>query len=85
MLPDGESPRSEGQTIKGPGHRNKFDLRRVWECPACHKRVRTGGHVVNLRCDCRAANGAVPAVWMKLVEAPRQRRQFPPAGEPEAG
>jgi hypothetical protein len=56
--------------IKGPGHRNKFDVRRVWECPACNRRVLTGGHVVNLRCDCRPANGAAPAVWMKLVEGP---------------
>ena len=44
----------------------------VWECPACGRRVRTGGHVVNLRCDCRAAGGAGPAVWMKLVEGPPQ-------------
>jgi len=60
------------QAIKGPGHRNKFDVRRVWQCPACGKSVRTAGHVVNLRCDCRAADGAAPAVWMHLVEGPRQ-------------
>jgi hypothetical protein len=59
--------------VKGPGHRIKFDVRRVWECPACLVRVRTGGHVVNLRCHgCRAAGGAGPAVWMKLVEGPVQ-------------
>ena len=51
--------------IKGPGHRLKFDVRRVWVCPACGKRVRCGGHVVNRRCDCGAA------AWMKLVEEPR--------------
>ncbi|HKI33942.1 MAG TPA: hypothetical protein VKA46_18960 [Gemmataceae bacterium] len=61
----------EGSAIKGPGHRNKFDVRRVWECPACRRRVRTGGHVVNLRCDCGAASGAGPALWMKLVEGSR--------------
>jgi hypothetical protein len=61
-----------GPVIKGPGHRIKFDVRRVWECPICRRRVRTGGHVVNLRCDCRAAREAVPAVWMKLVEESRQ-------------
>jgi len=33
--------------------------------------VRTGGHVVNLRCDCGAASGAGPALWMKLVEGSR--------------
>jgi hypothetical protein len=62
----------EESAIKGPGHRAKFDVRRVWECPACGRRVRTGGHIVNLRCDCRAAGGAGPAVWMKLVEGPPQ-------------
>ncbi len=61
----------EGSAIKGPGYRNKFDVRRVWECPACRRRVRTGGHVVNLRCDCGAASGAGPALWMKLVEGSR--------------
>lgn len=60
------------QVIKGPGHRNKFDVRRLWECPACQRRVRTGGHVVNLRCTCRPAADAEPAAWMKLVEGPRQ-------------
>jgi hypothetical protein len=70
----GESLRNsdeEERTIKGPGHRNKFDVRRVWECPVCLRRVRSGGHIVNLRCDCRVAGGTGPAVWMKLVEGSR--------------
>ncbi len=55
--------------MKGPGHRAKFDVRRQWLCPACGRRERTGGHVVNRTCPCRTA--------MRLVEEPRRRR---PAG-----
>ena len=60
----GNHPYGWEQTIKGPGHRAKFDVRRVWECPHCRRQVRSGGHIVNRRCDCPAA------AWMKLVEGP---------------
>lgn len=46
----------------------KRDVRRQWECPACGRRAKTGGHVVNCRCDCGQA-------WMRLLEdAPRPKK-----------
>lgn len=47
--------------MKGPRARWKHDVRRLWECPACHRRERTGGDIVNLRCGCQT--------WMRLIEA----------------
>jgi len=37
--------------MKGPYERLKYDLRRVWECPVCRARVRTGGNVTSLLCE----------------------------------
>jgi hypothetical protein len=54
--------------MKGPGHRGKFDLRRVWECPVCHRREKTSGKVVNLLCKCTAKENPPRQTWMKLIE-----------------
>jgi len=54
--------------MKGPGHRHKFDVRRIWECPACHKQVRTSGQVVHLACACQASSGGPAQTWMSLLE-----------------
>ena len=39
--------------MKGPYERLKYDLRRLWECPACHKRERTPGSVSSRHCLCQ--------------------------------
>lgn len=57
--------------MKGPGQRLGLDVRRVWECPACRRRRKTGGETVALRCDC-TDNGT----WMKLVFGGRPGRPF---------
>jgi hypothetical protein len=54
--------------MKGPYERLKYDLRRVWECPECHHKERTGGEVVNRLCRCQEKAQPAEQVWMKLVE-----------------
>jgi hypothetical protein len=54
--------------MKGPGGRLRFDLRRVWECPLCHRRDWTGGDSVTRLCNCMAKTEPGRQVWMKLVE-----------------
>jgi hypothetical protein len=55
--------------MKGPGSRIDLDVRRVWECPSCGRRARTGAVVVSKRCDCTETG-----VWMRLVAEPRPPR-----------
>jgi hypothetical protein len=54
--------------MKGPRGRLKHDVRRVWECPACGKRERTGGQVVTRLCPCQADAAPPRQTWMRLVE-----------------
>ena len=54
--------------MKGPGHRHRFDVRRSWECPACHRRVRTSGRIVHLLCECLTKNSPPQQTWMRLLE-----------------
>ena len=64
--------------MKGPGHRGRYDVRRVWECPVCHRRRKTPGSVVNLLCDCLAKSNPPRQTWMRLIEEPPKRRPTPP-------
>ena len=54
--------------MKGPYERLKYDLRRVWECPVCHHRERTGGDVTSLICGCQENEPPAQRQPMKLVE-----------------
>lgn len=54
--------------VKGPYERLKYDLRRVWECPICHRRERTDGTHVALLCRCQAKVHPLQTRWMQLVE-----------------
>jgi hypothetical protein len=54
--------------VKGPDHRNRVSVQRVWECPACHTRRRVPGDRVAMRCDCRPEG-----TWMQLAEDPTSR------------
>ncbi len=66
--------------MKGPGHGRQQDVRRLWECPVCQKRVKTGGNIVNLRCEACARNKTGDTAWMKLLESRRQAGiSYPPA------
>lgn len=69
--------------MKGPGNRLKFSVVRVWECPVCHRRDRTGGDVVSRVCHCLAKRDPPQQTWMKLIEEPRPRAQ--PAEQPSVG
>jgi hypothetical protein len=75
--------------MKGPFERLKYDLRRVWECPECHRKERADGTVTTLVCRCQATKEPLGRVVMKLVEDRIQRRLpafVPPTDseEPEA-
>ncbi len=53
--------------MKGPYERVKYDLRRVWECPLCHARVRTEGSVTSQFCNCQQKEEPPRAIPMQLV------------------
>jgi len=67
------TPQSEFRTMRGPYERLKYDLRRVWECPACKRRERTAGTVTFRHCNCRMKQVDGQPVVMKLVEDGVQR------------
>lgn len=54
--------------MKGPRERLKYDLRRVWECPVCHSRIKTGGDVTSTACACQSKLPLTERRVMKLVE-----------------
>lgn len=54
--------------MKGPYERLKYELRRVWECPVCHHRERTGGDATSQICRCQRKVKLAERVGMKLVE-----------------
>ena len=60
--------------MKGPFERLKYDLRRVWECPACHHKERADGTVTTLVCRCQATKEPQSRVVMRLIEDRIQRR-----------
>jgi hypothetical protein len=57
-------------TMKGPGHKQKLDVRRTWKCPACGKERKLQGDVTTLMCDCRDGGTFMTIVAEKIV-APR--------------
>jgi len=59
--------------MKGPYQRLKYELRRLWECPACHNRCRRGGDVTSVLCGCQDSIPMLQRVWMKLVDDRIQR------------
>ena len=65
--------------MKGPYERLKYDLRRVFECPRCRRRVRMPGHVTSVRCTCKGEHPDEPSPMMKMLEddmAVKARRQI---------
>ena len=57
--------------MKGPLARHKFPIRRLWECPHCHRRAYSSGAVAARICgECPPATEGVP--WMNLVEEGRR-------------
>ena len=53
--------------MKGPFERIKYEMRRLWECPECHHRYRTGGDQTSAWCDCTTSPAGRPTP-MKLLE-----------------
>jgi hypothetical protein len=56
--------------MKGPGMRLDLDVRRVWECPECHRQMRSEGQATSRVCGCTREG-----VAMRLVELPRPKPQ----------
>jgi hypothetical protein len=54
--------------MRGPYERLKYDFSRVWECPNCQRRERTGFTTTSCFCRCRVKEEGNPLVCMKLVE-----------------
>jgi len=55
--------------MKGPYERLKYDMRRLWECPKCHHKERTGITGTSCFCDCGASEDPPqPPASMKLIE-----------------
>jgi hypothetical protein len=72
--------------MKGPGERTKYDFRRVWECPACHHRERTGGDVTHHLCACQRKVEPAARLWMRgrrldLPKTPLSGEQLPAPDE----
>lgn len=59
--------------MKGPYQRLKFDLRRLWECPVCHRRERTAGTVTFRHCLCQIQQLDGKPIVMKMFEDGVQR------------
>jgi hypothetical protein len=53
---------------QGSAERLKYDFKRIWECPVCHRRQRTGGNIVSRLCPCQRGKPPHRAVWMKLIQ-----------------
>jgi len=63
--------------MKGPYERLKYDLRRLWECPACKRRERTDGTVTFRFCPCGTKQpGGQPVVMHLVADGPQ--RLVPP-------
>jgi hypothetical protein len=60
--------------MKGPRSRHRFNVLRVWECPACKRREFVPPQVSARSCLCK---GADQPVWMTLIE-PKPRFVKPP-------
>jgi hypothetical protein len=59
--------------MKGPYERLKYDLRRLWECPACKRRERTDGGVTFRFCDCGTKQEGGRPIGMRLIADGPQR------------
>jgi hypothetical protein len=70
--------------MKGPYERLKYDFYRIWECPVCHHRERTGGDCATLLCRCQKKLAPNEVVWMRLADdGPRRIDGRSVTGEPE--
>lgn len=67
--------------MRGPYERLKYDFSRIWECPTCRRKERTGFTVTFVHCRCRAKEEGSPLVPMRLIED-GVRRVLPPISRP---
>jgi hypothetical protein len=63
----------QGAIVKGPLERLKYDLRRLWECPKCHRHARSEGSVTSQFCACETKQEGGKPIPMALVDDGPQR------------
>ena len=54
--------------MRGPYERLKYDLRRGWECPLCHRKEKTDFLITSRFCTCRQKTEGGTPVSMRLSE-----------------
>lgn len=54
--------------MRGPFERLKYDLRRGWECPVCHRKEKTDFLITSRFCNCQQKKEGGALVSMKLSE-----------------
>lgn len=64
--------------MKGPYERLKYDLRRLWKCPACNRVERTSGGSTYCLCTCQVKANEGAVLPMVLVEDNVRRVLGPP-------
>lgn len=57
--------------MKGPGLKNKLEVRRLWKCPETGKTLFEDGHVTS-----RQSPFTKDLVWMNLIEEKRPERKM---------
>lgn len=68
--------------MKGPYERLKYELRRLWQCPLCHRREWTTGAETTRFCTCPPAkgeparSGPARATSMHLIEDGARRIDY---------
>jgi hypothetical protein len=65
--------------MKGPRSRHRHNVQRVWECPACSKRVFESPRVTYRICVCKGPDAATA---MRLIELPSPWRKKPAEAPP---
>ena len=67
--------------MKGPHLRLKFDFHRRWECPKCHAKASSGGHVTSMHCPACDKNSESTLMRMSYDGEPSLawREQLPVA------
>jgi hypothetical protein len=66
--------------MKGPSERLKYDFRRLWECPRCGLRRRSGGDTTSESCDCALKENPPRRTPMRLIAEGGRRAEAAPPG-----
>jgi len=75
--------------MKGPGFRNKVEVRRRWKCPECGKEVLVPGEQTAVWCNCQKQEKSmtlveeyVPHIAQRFVYVPPKPEESEPENSP---